>query len=196
MLLGQTGLRQLITRALLAPVFNARQGRFSRSAGIHLWEQAERCAHACAWLRKGQDDAFEAYLAGMVVNTGMIAALRLLDQHYPADQCPTSEGFHAGLMRLCGALSTSIAHQWQLPEAVVEAVGQHSRPIPADTVHRDEPGLAADLRIADRCSMLHVMVARGGQPDTGFKEADAPGYRELERVFGDFDWAHDSHPAD
>lgn len=156
LLLGQDGLQQVVARAMLSPVFSARQGRFSGAASKRLWEQAERCAHACAFLRQGRPDRFEAYLAGMVANTGMIAALRSLDQACQTSDAPRSLGFHAALADVASRLSARIASQWEFPDEAVDALQARSRPLMSGA-----SSLARALQAADRSSKRHLL---GAQP--------------------------------
>lgn len=180
MVLGQRGMHQLVTGVAMRPVFNTQQGRFSRAAGTHLWDQAERCAHACAYLRNQSADQFEGYLAGMVANAGLIAALRVLDQHYQASQPPNTLGFHEALLDVSAKLSASIARQWNFPEDVAEALA--TRAIQPPVIVASDLTLA--LRTADRISKLHVLAAHTPQTGEAFVEPEDRCYRELQRVFG------------
>ncbi|MDN3919594.1 HDOD domain-containing protein [Roseateles violae] len=175
-LLGQSGLQQLVSRVLMGPVFNRQQGHFSRSASTHLWAHAERCALACAFLRLGQADHFDAYLAGMLANAGLIAALRVLDQDYLAPVLSSSPQFHAALIEVTARLSVHIAGLWDFPPSVVEALQLRAR--------REAPprpgSLAADLLRADRLAKLHLL----GLPAPASLAADEQRcWQELQRVF-------------
>jgi len=180
MLLGQTGLTQLVSRVMLGPVFSTAQGHFSRSAGTHLWAQAERCAHGCAFLRQGRGDQFEAYLAGMVVNAGMIAALRVLDQDYRALAAPASPGFHAALHEVTARLSAHVARLWDFPPEVVAALTQRAAAIP----QIEAGSLAEALVDADRLSKLQMLGAPADAPELALTAAQQRCWRELERAFG------------
>jgi len=151
--LGQRGLHEVVSRAAMAPVFDLAQGRFGAAAGTLLREQAEACAHACAARCRGRSEPFDAYLAGMVANTGLIVALRLLDRHAPGT-APVSRVFHDRLAVLSARLSARIARQWRLPEAVALAV--ESLALPADGPPPSE--LAAALRWADRASKAAALA--------------------------------------
>lgn len=180
-LLGQRGMHQLVTNVAMRPVFNFQQGRFSRVAGTYLWDQAERCAHVCAYLRSASSDQFEAYLAGMVANAGLIAALRVLDMEYRVPQLPDSLHFHEALLDVAAKLSAGIARQWNFPEEVRAALETRAtQPLPAAP---DELALA--LLTADRVSKWHVL-APGLASVQGGAHVNAEGrcYQELERVFG------------
>lgn len=180
MMLGQWGLRQLVTRALMTPVFSARQGRFAPQANPRLWDEAARCAHGCAWLNRQPETRFDAYLAGMVVDTGLIAALRLMDQVFPATAQAGSRRFLAELLPLAARLSAGIARQWQLPEGVVSALSTHAE---ARSASAPATGLGAQLDTALRCARL-LMVRGCGQVDAqALAPVDGPCLQELERAF-------------
>jgi HD-like signal output (HDOD) protein len=151
-MLGQHGIHQVVSRAMTAPVFNLAQGRFSAAAGTLLWQQAEICARLCAAQHKGAAH-FDAYLAGMLANTGLIVALRLLDQQQ-ASTAPVSRAFHAQLVIVSARLSAHIARQWRLSESVALAIESLAQPA-------DAPGasdLAAALRVADLASKAQVVA--------------------------------------
>jgi HD-like signal output (HDOD) protein len=179
--LGQRGLVQLVISASMRPIFSVQQGRFSRSAGTRVWDLTERCAYACAYLRGNANDRFQAYLAGMVVNIGLIAALRALDADYHEPRRPDSEQFHDALSEVSAKLSARIARQWDFPSAVCEAVEQRCLAQPG-TGGED---LSRALHTADRIGKWHVLLP--GLADSaldGLNESERRCYAELERAFG------------
>lgn len=183
MVLGQRGMHQLVTNVAMRPVFNVQAGRFSQAARAHLWAQTARCAHACAYLQGPRADQFEAYLAGMVVNAGLIPALRVLDQCYVGSAgAPDTVAFHEGFLQVSLKISANIAKEWNFPEGVQEAVeALGTLPPPQSPAH-----LAVLLRSADQVSKRHLLMsARSGGPgiENGEVEVD-PCFAELERVFG------------
>jgi HD-like signal output (HDOD) protein len=187
LLLGQRGLEQLLVRVVMGPVFDGRQGPYSRAAGTRVWDQAERCAHACAWLRRGAHDGFEAYLAGMVANSGLMVALRVLDRHLGDAKAPDTTAFHDALLDASGRLSVLIARQWNFPAAVVAAL--ETRPHPETGVRATEPAteegaLASALRAADRASKRLLLAAAGHAGTTAQGEDEAACDVELRRAFG------------
>lgn len=160
--LGQRGIQQVVSRAVLAPVYDASQGRLGCAAGTLLWEQALACAQACAGERAGQHDEFDAYLAGMAAPTGLIVALRLLGPHAAGAAPPSSAFFHDCLASLAAGVSAHIARQWRLPEAVAQAVESLAQAGPAGSAPPlATPPLAAALRRAHRASMLQLTAGAG-----------------------------------
>jgi len=181
MLLGQRGLSQIVINAAMRPIFSARQGRFSQIAGTTVWDVTERCSSACACLGGDEVDRFQAYLAGMATNIGLIVVLRLLDNGYRERQPPDTVAFHDALHRVSARLSGRIARQWNFPPMVCQAVLRQAeaRGGPAD----DE--LTRLLRAADRISKWHVLEpGRVGDGLAGLDEPERLCYSELERAFG------------
>jgi HD-like signal output (HDOD) protein len=189
MVLGQRGMNELITNVAMRPVFNSQAGRFSQRARSHLWAQASRCAHACAYLRDARVDPFDAYLAGMVVNAGLIPALSVLDLRYAGPQLPDTSAFHAQFLRLGVRISANIARAWHFPEGVGQALdtlGTQPAPQPS-------PCLAVLLRSADQASKRHLLSTCQAEfeatPDH-VQDHDATAskadlcFAELQRVFG------------
>jgi HD-like signal output (HDOD) protein len=179
--LGQRGLVQLVVSAAMRPIYDARQGRFSRVAGTRLWNVAERCSHACSYLCSDAANRFHGYLAGMVANIGLIGALRVLDADYTEPQPPSTGDFHDALGRAAAALSEQVARQWEFPAAVCQAVRRRT----AQPEGADDEGLAGTLRAADRASKRHVLApGLAGDALAGLDEQQRRGYLELQRAFG------------
>jgi HD-like signal output (HDOD) protein len=123
-LLGQDGLRRMVTQHVMKPILQASAGMLGHAAGQRLWDHAERCSHACMFMAKGQSDPFEAYLAGIVCNAGVGAMVRVLDQEVSPDLGVFSREFLASCARLGSHLSLRAAQQWELPKNVVVALEQ------------------------------------------------------------------------
>ena len=125
MLIGQEGLRQLITSVAFRPIIDMNSGHYTRSLAPRLWEHAERCAAANRALAEElRIEPFDAFLAGLVQNVGMIVALRVMDQVAKNDKSLGSELFCAQLVRDARALSCSIGREWSFPENVTRALAE------------------------------------------------------------------------
>ncbi|HEY8587198.1 MAG TPA: HDOD domain-containing protein [Rhodanobacter sp.] len=153
-LLGQEGLHRVLTQHAMKPILQSSGGAFGQAAGERLWQHAERCAHACAWLgRHNGCDAFEAYLAGIVCHAGDGAVVRLLDHlKLQASEAP-SIPFLAACADLASRLSSQVAKYWELPRRVVHAVSerqQHATPATSP--------LGKALAVADLLAMAHLLV--------------------------------------
>jgi len=154
-LLGQDGLRRVLTQHVMKPILQANAGTLGHVAGERLWDHAERCAHACAWLgRSSGCDAFEAYLAGIICHTGTGAVVRLLDQLMPveAETPPLSSGFLSACSQLAARLSLQASEHWELPARVIEAMTECQGPvIPAGSA------LGRTLSVADTLAIAQLL---------------------------------------
>ena len=123
MVLGQEGLRQLITSVAFRPIIDMNSGYYTRTLAPRIWERAERCANANRALAADHGaDPFDAFLAALVQNVGMIVALRIMDQLAKDDRSLGSELFCAELASVARGLSASISHEWHFPQAVTHAI--------------------------------------------------------------------------
>jgi len=160
MLLGQNGLRMLLARVAFRPVVGMQSGRYARQAAPLVWTQSEQCALAASILAGGLDaNPFDAYLAGLMHNIGLIVAFRVIDRILPAGHAaglPDSAAFCNGLLSQSRALSAVIAAEWNFPDTVAIAIGK-PRATPL--------GLA--LALGDRVAKLRLLV------DAGVLERDA-----------------------
>jgi len=152
MLLGQNGLRMLLARVAFRPVISAQTGRLARQAAPQLWRQSEQCALAASLAAPSLGaDAFEACLAGLARNVGLVVALRLIDQVDAAGRLPQSDHFAHALHDSARTLSARIAAQWELPPPVAAAILQSGQD--------GGPPLAQALRTGERLATLHVLRA-------------------------------------
>ena len=154
MLLGQNGMRMVVARVAFRPVISSQAGKLARHAAPHVWRHAEKCAMAASLLapRMGAH-AFEAYLAGLMHNVGLIVALRLFDQLYPEAMLPKSEAFYAALASRVRTLSAHIAASWDFPDTVSAAIGVSGQP--------GAPALARTVALADRLASLRILADAG-----------------------------------
>lgn len=123
MVIGQEGLRQLITSVAFRPIIDMNTGHYTRMLAPRIWEHAERCANANRTLAPENGvEPFEAFLAALIQHTGLIVALRLVDQAARDDRSLGSEMFCAQLATLARRLSCSISQEWHFPQAVTHAI--------------------------------------------------------------------------
>ena len=168
MLLGQNGLRMLLARVAFRPVIGAQSGRLARQAAPQLWAQSEKCAAAAGMAAPTLGASpFEAYLAGLMQNVGLIVAFRLADQLAGSAALPQSGSFAHALLDKSRLLSARIAHLWELLPQVGQAILQAGR--------ADALPLAQALHLGDRLARLRVLFDAGvegaaglaaGLPDT------------------------------
>jgi HD-like signal output (HDOD) protein len=121
-LIGQEGLRQLITTVAFRPIIDVRSGFYTRRLAPHLWAHSERCAIAARRLAGAGIEPFDAFLAGLLQNVGMIVSLRIMDQEAKDGERLGSDVFLAQLARDTRRLCASIAREWNFPETVSTAL--------------------------------------------------------------------------
>ncbi|WP_344763175.1 HDOD domain-containing protein [Actimicrobium antarcticum] len=123
LVLGQSGLRQLISGVAFKPIIDLKSGHFTRSIAPRLWQQSEQCALANRLLAEHEHvNAFEAFLAGLIQNVGLITSLRVLDQVAEGDTTLGSASFCNTLIEHARNFSCSIAREWQFSEAITTAI--------------------------------------------------------------------------
>jgi HD-like signal output (HDOD) protein len=127
MLIGQEGLRHLITSVAFRPIIDMKSGHYTRTLAPRLWDHSERCSVANRSLAESMGiDPFEAFLAGLVQNVGLIVALRIMDQAAGPEHELGSEMFCAALVRDARILTCSIAREWHFPDSVTLAIGEQA----------------------------------------------------------------------
>ena len=127
MLIGQEGLRHLITSVAFRPIIDMNSGHFTRTLAPRIWDHSERCAVANRALAEALGiDPFEAFLAGLVQNVGLIVALRIMDQMAKGDKNLGSEMFCARLIRDARVLTCSIGREWHFPDSVTQAIAEQA----------------------------------------------------------------------
>ena len=160
MLLGQNGLRMLLARVAYRPVISAQTGRLARQVAPQVWSQSEYCAQAASLAAPGFGaDPFEADLAGLTQNVGLIVAFRLADQLAGAQGLPRSDAFAHALQDSARVLSARIATLWELPPPVGMAILHAGQ--------ADAPALARALYLGDRLARLRMLLDAGveGAPE-------------------------------
>jgi HD-like signal output (HDOD) protein len=168
MLLGQNGLRMLLARVAFRPVISMQSGRFARQVAPQVWNQSEKCALAANLLAPGYGaDPFEAYLAGLMQNVGLIVAFRLIDRVCPNGALPQSDQFCRGLLALSRTLAARIAEHWEFPPSVSHAIAQAGQP--------GAGPLAQALATGERVAKLRVLhdAGRLGAADPLLQGLDA-----------------------
>lgn len=154
MLLGQNGMRLLLARVAFRPVISTQSGHLARLAAPQVWRHSEKCATAASLLAPAnQANPFEAYLAGLMHNVGLIVAFRLFDQLYPQGVLPHTPQFYATLAEHGRTLSSRIAAMWEFPATIATAI--------ARTGHPSLSALVRTLATADRLAKLRMLADSG-----------------------------------
>lgn len=151
MLLGQNGMRMLLARVAFRPIISMQSGVLAKRTAPLIWRQSEKCAQAASLLAPAmRANAFEAYLAGLMANVGIVVAFRLIDQMHEEGAVPQSDAFIDELFVQGRILSARIAELWEFPAAVSGAIEQAGL--------EDGPALAQTLALGDRVSKLRMLV--------------------------------------
>jgi HD-like signal output (HDOD) protein len=154
MLLGQNGMRMLLARVAFRPIISLQSGHFAHQVAPQVWRQSEACALAASLLAPAMRiNPFEAYLAGLLHNVGLIVAFRLIDQIYAGAALPQCEQFSFALQTDARRLSARIAALWEFPDTVSDAIARAGTP--------GAPPLAQLLAKAERMAMLRMLVDAG-----------------------------------
>ncbi|MBB3121313.1 HDOD domain-containing protein [Pseudoduganella violacea] len=123
MVIGQEGLRQLITTVAFRPIINLNSGYYTKLLAPRIWEQSERCAVAARMLAPPEDvEPFDAFLTGLVQNAGLLATLRVMDQIGGESRALGSALFCARLQGATRQIAAGVAQEWHFPPSVAEAI--------------------------------------------------------------------------
>jgi len=151
MMIGQNGLRMLLARIALRPLIQMGETGFARQAAPVIWNQSEKCALASSLMAPGLGaGVFEAYLAGLMQNLGLIVALRLAGRAEESGKIPGSSEFGRRLFDVSRQLSAAIARHWDFPQDVVDGI--------AGVGHDDATTLSAALLRGDQIAKLRLLL--------------------------------------
>lgn len=155
MLIGQEGLRHLITSVAFRPIIDMHSGHFTRTLAPRIWDHSERCAVANRTLAESMGiDPFEAFLAGLVQSVGLIVALRIMDQTAKGDKNLGSEIFCARLIGDARILTCSIGREWHFPESVTQAIAEQAGMKKGTVISP----LGRLLTLTDYLGKVHILV--------------------------------------
>lgn len=194
LMLGQDGLRQLITSVAFKPIIDLKSGSFTRKVAPRLWDQAERCAIANRLLaqdaRYGPVDPLDAFVAGLIHNVGLTVSLRVIDRMSDGKQQIGSPTFCNALATHGRILSCNIGREWHFSEAVAIAV----REAGAEEKNSTLSPLGQILQMGDYLSKLDTLRRQGriGADDPrlsqGLSEREIACLAEIALV-ADRDWS-------
>lgn len=152
-LVGNEGIRQIISAALVQPVMNPPDrdgGRFSQ----RMWDYTLRMSLAAADHARGveREDGFSAQLAGLLRGLGMVMVVRATADAYSRRQtlAPSPELLLSLLERCTPALAARIAREWHLSADIataLEAGGQDAR----------SSSLARSLEVGELAAALSML---------------------------------------
>jgi len=151
MMLGQNGLRMLLARIAFRPLIRMADQGFARQAAPVVWSQSEKSALAASLLAPGLGaGVFEAYLAGLMQNLGLVVAFRLAERAVESGKIPGSSEFGARLFAVSRELSAAIASHWDFPPAVVQGIATVGEP--------DAAPLAQAVTRGDALAKLRLLL--------------------------------------
>jgi len=151
MMIGQNGLRMLLARIAFRPLIKMAEQGFARQAAPLVWNQSEKCALASSLMAPGLGaGVFEAYLAGLMQNLGLVVAFRLAERAAESGKIPGSSEFGERLFAVSRGLSSTIAAHWEFPPVVVEAIATAGQP--------GATTLARTLERGDQIAKLRVLI--------------------------------------
>lgn len=161
-LIGQEGLRQLITTVAFRPIIDINSGFYTRRLAPHLWAHSERCAMAARQVvaTLGPDSGiapFDAFLAALLQNVGLIVSLRVMDQAVQEGERLGSDVFLAQLARDTRRLCASIAREWNFPDTVAQALLEQGTLRRGTTVSP----LGRLLKLTDYLGKVRMLVEQG-----------------------------------
>jgi len=151
MMIGQNGLRMLLARIAFRPLIKMADQGFARQAAPLVWNQSEKCALASSLLAPGLGaGVFEAYLAGLMQNLGLVVAFRLAERAVESGKIPGSSDFGRRLFEVSRGLSAAIAAHWEFPRDVVDGI--------AGVGQADASSLARAVERGDQIAKLRVLL--------------------------------------
>jgi HD-like signal output (HDOD) protein len=156
-LIGQEGLRQLITTVAFRPIIDIHSGFYTRRLAQHLWAHSERCAMAARQVAGDGIAPFDAFLAGLLQNVGLIVSLRIMDQMAQDGERLGSDVFLARLAGDTRRLCASIAREWNFPDTVAQALLEQG------ALRRGAPvsPLGRLLKLTDYLGKVRMLVEQG-----------------------------------
>ena len=163
-MIGTQGLRRAIARVVLRPLFDARGDSLTARAAPQIWTDSDKTARMCAALSAGRGiDPLDAYLAGLLHNTGWSAALRAIDA-LPVARLPSlafaQPQMAQALVLRCDRLFAKLVAPWQL-SAPLSALALE---IGSNGLDDANTPLATLLKEAKALARLHTQQTLGAVP--------------------------------
>ena len=156
--LGRSGIRHVIVKSSMKPIINLHHGHYTQLASGYIWRKSEYCSFVAQCLANKQGkDAFEAYLAGLIMEIGFIIALNVIDNTAGLSEAPRSIKFHKTFFLQSLKLSSLIASEWELPLTVVTAIDEQVKCLEPAKMST----LGAILYSASLMSQLQLLIEDG-----------------------------------
>ncbi|WP_342117698.1 HDOD domain-containing protein [Pseudoduganella sp. OTU4001] len=161
--IGQEGLRQLITTVAFRPIIDLNSGYYTKLMAPRIWDQSEKSAIACRMLAPEFGVApFEAFLAGLVLNAGLLTALRVMDSTSNVPGVLGSSMFRARMAHEARAISAGIAEAWRFPPAITQAIREQGDVRKGSALSP----MARVLVLGDYLAKIRMLAAQGELNDS------------------------------
>ncbi len=153
--IGLLEIRIAVMRVALKPIMMFEGGYFLKHSGTKIWTHAVNTAVACRSLAEiYKYDPFDAYLAGILSNLGMVIVIKKLNEIKEFTIAPRSIQFQESLLKLSKHLSIKIAESWEMQPSIILALSEQ--------FHSDEKKIESALGNityeATTVSMAHILV--------------------------------------
>jgi hypothetical protein len=126
-LIGLQGLQTVIARVVLKPIYQAAPGPLSARVAPRMWDHSEALARHTAILAvPAGEPVFDAYLAGLLHDTGWTVALCVLDRSALPFGMPPSIAFAQQMTERAHRLFGLAAKRWEITPGFV-ALAQDAR---------------------------------------------------------------------
>lgn len=167
--IGSEGLRRVVTKSVLRPMFDTRGTTLSARAAAQSWADSDRKARLAAALAAHEGlDPLDGYLAGLLHGTGWTAMLRALDALPEAAAQLQPEridaAFAEALVRRRDRLFGRLVRPWDVGPAINALADEIGR---AGLAAATSP-LGRVLHYADRLSTLHAVARSDRLPGHDF----------------------------
>ena len=160
-LLGADGLKAVIARVVLRPLFDGHGGRLAGTSAARLWAYAEHEAQCAAATAAEQGlNRFDGYLGGLVHCTGWTAAFRALDRLDVPLALPFSRAFVRLLVQRKDVLFGKVVADWQLTPAITALCAEACQ----RGLAQAQSPLGAVLAHAERHAAMELLCGTALQP--------------------------------
>ncbi len=123
--MGLLEIRIAIMKVALKPIMMFESGYFLKHSGTKIWAHAVNTAAACRTLAEiYKYDPFDAYLAGILGNLGMVIVIKKLNEIKEFTIAPRSLQFQESLLKLSKHLSIKIAENWEMHPSIILALSE------------------------------------------------------------------------
>lgn len=156
--LGQSGLREVVMAVAMKPIMQFERGFFHQQAAKITLDQAMQTAAACRDLAVGAGvDPFEAYVAGLMHNPGVMMVLQQLNRLPEVLKVPDSQDFQQRSSVSAAQLSLIIASHWELSEDVLTALDEYLNA----PKQRPKTALGQVLELGICLAKMHMLAVVG-----------------------------------